>query len=132
MKVGRIEKVNSEIARVLSDAIQTRLNDPTFSHLISVNSVKTTADFRYAKIRIGFLDSKEKNKEEIISKLKKASGFFKKEIAENLKMRAIPELIFEIDDSIENSLRIEEILKTLIIPKEDDKDDMHENTEGID
>ena len=49
--------------------------------------------------------------------LKKSSGFIRSELAKRINLRNTPELIFEIDDSIEYGAKIDSILKE-ILPEE--------------
>lgn len=45
--------------------------------------------------------------------LKESVGFLKSKIAESVNLRVTPELVFVIDDSLEQGARIESILKDL-------------------
>ena len=45
--------------------------------------------------------------------LNAASGYLRNELFARLKIRAVPELIFVLDDSIEYGLKIDRILKEL-------------------
>ena len=55
--------------------------------------------------------------------LRNAEGFIKKEIGRNVKMRIMPKLIFELDDSVEESLRLEKILEEIKTKEEPVEDD---------
>ena len=46
--------------------------------------------------------------------LKNASGFIRSELARRIVLRYTPELIFEIDDSMEYGAKIDNILKEII------------------
>ena len=50
---------------------------------------------------------------------KKSSGFIRSELARSVNLRNTPELIFELDDSIEYGARIDSILKEILPKKED-------------
>ena len=52
--------------------------------------------------------------------MKKSSGFIRSELARNVNLRNTPELIFELDDSLEYGARIDSILKD-IMPKKDEQ-----------
>ena len=45
--------------------------------------------------------------------LKESSGFIRSQIAKNVNLRITPELVFELDDSLEYGARIDSILKDL-------------------
>lgn len=55
---------------------------------------------KYAKVFISRLGGDEE-KQETLSVLASASGFFRKELAKHLKLRYTPVLSFQWDDSIE-------------------------------
>ena len=50
--------------------------------------------------------------------LKQSAGFIRSELAKKVNLRNTPELIFEIDDSIEYGARIDSIFKE-ILPKDE-------------
>ena len=96
----RIERVNSLIRQEISQLLQRQVKDPRLGNFITVTQVSTSADLKYAKVFVSCIGSKEE-KQETLSVLAAASGFFRSELAGRLKLRYIPELIFQWDDSIE-------------------------------
>ena len=79
--------------------------------MISVTKVKVTTDLKYAKVYVSILNSK--NIKDTMDGLKKSSGFIRSELAKRVNLRNTPELIFEIDDSLEYGAKIDSILKDL-------------------
>ena len=96
----RIERVNSLIRQEISELLRRQVKDPRLDNLVAVTDVSTSPDLRYAKIFVSRIGSEEE-KQEILSVLAAASGFFRNELAKRLKLRHIPELSFQWDDSIE-------------------------------
>ena len=96
----RIERVNSLIRQEISELLRHQVKDPRLSNLIAVTNVSTSPDLRHAKIFISRIGSEEE-KQETLNVLVAASGFFRNELAKRLKLRHIPELSFQRDDSIE-------------------------------
>ncbi len=113
-RLGRIEE---EYRKELSQIIGYELKNPNVTGLISVTKVKVTNDLKYAKIFVSILNSK--NVKETLAGLKKSSGFIRSELARRVNLRNTPELIFELDDSLEYGARIDSILRD-IMPKKDD------------
>ena len=113
-RLGRIEE---EYKKELSQIIGYELKNPNVTGLISVTKVKVTNDLKYAKIFVSILNSK--NVKETLAGLKKSSGFIRSELARRVNLRNTPELIFELDDSLEYGARIDSILRD-IMPKKDD------------
>ena len=96
----RIERVNSLIRQEISQLLQRQVKDPRLGNFIAVTEVSTSADLKYAKVFVSRIGSK-KEKQETLSVLASASGFFRRELARRLKLRYIPVLSFQWDDSIE-------------------------------
>ena len=107
----KLERTNEDIKFCLSRLIPD-IKDPRISkyQMISVTRVDTTGDLRYAKVFLsvmGLEDEKEFKKG-----LKSASGWLRKELGSRLSLRYTPELVFEIDRSIEYGAHINEILES--------------------
>lgn len=113
---NRIGRIDEEYRKELSQIIAYELKNPNVTGMISVTKVKVTPDLKYAKVYISILNSK--NIKETMEGLKKSSGFIRSELAKRINLRNTPELVFEIDDSIEYGAKIDSILKE-ILPKEE-------------
>jgi ribosome-binding factor A len=100
MPSHHIERVNTLIQREASKLIQNVLRDPRLDQFISVTEVSASPDLRYAKIYVSCLDGEEKKKQ-ILAALNSASGFLRTELAKVVRLRRMPELLFEWDNSIE-------------------------------
>ncbi|MCL0046507.1 30S ribosome-binding factor RbfA [Dehalococcoidales bacterium] len=94
----RIERVNNLIRQEISELLQRQVKDPRLGSFIAVTEVSTSPDLRQAKI---FVSSINNEKQEILSVLAAASGFFRNQLARRLRLRRIPELSFHWDTSIE-------------------------------
>lgn len=116
---NRMERINSEIQKVVSLIINNEINDPRVGGFVSVLKVQTTQDLKFAKVYISVFGD---NKQEAFEALNKASNFIRKRLAQNINLREIPKLIFELDDGIEYSDKINKIIKSLDIkPLEDEE-----------
>jgi len=101
----RIERVNNLIRREISELLQRQVKDPRLGNFIAVTEVSASPDLRYAKIFVSCIGSMEE-RQETISALAAASGFFRNELGRRLKLRRIPELSFQWDDSIERGAHL--------------------------
>jgi ribosome-binding factor A len=95
----RIEQVNKLIRREISELLQRHVKDPRLGNFVAVTEVSTSPDLRYAKIFVSRIASEEE-KQETLSVLAAAAGFLRNELARRLRLRRIPKLSFEWDDSI--------------------------------
>lgn len=112
-RLGRIEE---EYKKELSQIIGYELKNPNITGLISVTKVKVTNDLKYAKVLVSILNAKD-IKETLVG-LKKSSGFIRSELARRVNLRNTPELVFELDDSLEYGAKIDTILKEIMPKKE--------------
>ena len=113
---NRINRIDEEYKKELSNIIDRELKDPNITGLISVTKVKVTTDLKYAKVYVSIMGSK--NLKDTMKGLKNASGYIRTELAKRINLRNTPEIIFEIDDSIEYGPKIHNILKEIIPKKE--------------
>ena len=116
MASARIGRINDDIQRILADRLR-QVKDPRVSDqgMITITRVDTTGDLRYAKVWLsvyGLKDEKEFKK-----CLKSASGWLRRELGSALKLVYTPELVFEVDHSIEYGAKISGILDNLNIPE---------------
>lgn len=114
----RLGRIDEEYKKALSQIIGYELKNPNVTGLISVTKVKVTNDLKFAKVYVSILNSK--NVKETLAGLKKSSGFIRSELARKVNLRNTPELIFELDDSMEYGARIDTILKE-ILPRRSDE-----------
>lgn len=108
----RLGRIDEEYRKEISNIISYKLKNPNVTGLISVTKVKVTNDLKYAKVYVSMINSK--SQKDTLAGLKKSSGFIRSELARKVNLRNTPELIFELDDSIEYGTRIDSILKEII------------------
>ncbi len=124
MASNRIARTNDDIQRVLSELLR-RVKDPRVQQgMISVTRVETTGDLRYAKVWLSVLG--QVDEKQFMKGLKSSSGWLRRELGEALDLRYTPELVFELDKSIEYGAHISQILSGLDI-KEDEAGDEHDD-----
>lgn len=115
---NRMDRVNETLRKEISMIIDQDLKNPNITGIISVTKVKTAVDFSTARVYISLLNCK--SKKNTLEGIKKASGYIRSELAKRVNLRYTPELIFEIDESIEYGSRIENILKEIMPSKEEE------------
>ena len=115
MAFNRTQRINGEMQRELASIFRT-IKDPGMSEFVSVVSVNVTKDLKYAKVYVSILNSK--NIKDTLTGLKKSAGYIRSELAKRVNLRNTPELIFELDDSLEYGAKIDTILKEIMPKKE--------------
>ena len=111
---NRQGRIDEEFRKELSQLISFELKEPSVTGMVSVTKVKVTPDLKYAKVSVSI----SKNIKETLAGLKKSSGFLRSELAKRINLRNTPELVFELDESLEYGARIDKILNDL---KKDNK-----------
>jgi len=108
---SRLDKINEELKREISNLINYKLHDPRITGMISVTKVKITPDLRYVKVYVSILNSS--NKELDLKALKSAAGFMRSEIAKEINLRVTPEISFELDETLEYGAHIDELIRRI-------------------
>ena len=120
----RLNKVNEELKKTVSQILEFEIKNSKVSGLISVTKASITPDFRYAKIYITILNSKSDSK--TLEGLKESAGFIRSRVAKVMNLRVTPELSFEIDNSLEYGNKIDKILNDLKEKEKEKKDNIQE------
>jgi ribosome-binding factor A len=103
--------VTEAIKREISFILDRELHDPRIG-MVTVTRVDLSDDLRHAKVYVSFLGGDEE-KARGLKLLKKARGHLRSELAGRLDLRVVPELAFLIDESAENYLRIEKLIRQI-------------------
>ncbi len=123
MAFKRYDRINEEIRKALSDIIRD-MKDPRISPLTTVMRAEATNDLKLCKVMISVYDKDDEVRRETVAQLNRAEGFIAREVGRRIDIRHIPTFEFRLDDSIEYSVRISEILNKLDAErKENGKDD---------
>ncbi len=109
---NRLDKINEELKRELSNIINYEVKNSNVTGLITVTKVKISPDLRFARVSVSIINSR--NIKQTLAGLKSASGFIRSRIAEKINLRVTPELVFEFDDSMQYGERIDTILKDIM------------------
>ena len=120
MASNKIARINDDIQRVLSAKLRD-IKDPRIQQgMISVTRVETTGDLRYSKIWLSVMGME--SEKEFRRGLRSASGWLRRELSSVLELRYTPELVFEIDHSIEYGAHINEVISSLDIRHDGDEE----------
>lgn len=112
----KIDRIASMLEKEIGYILMTEVKDPDIK-FVTVTSVKLASDLGYAKVYVTVLD--ENKKDETLRSLKAARGFIRRELADRVEIRHIPELDFVYDESIAYGKKIESMIEE--IHKEEEK-----------
>jgi len=104
----RLLRLQDQIQTEVAEMVSLELKDPRIG-FATVTRVNLTPDFRSAHIWVsapGEREAQEKTLEGLLS----AAGYLRHELSLRLRLRRVPELMFVLDHSAEDALRIESLL----------------------
>ncbi len=109
MKKNRLERINSLLKEVIFEVIQREVKNPHINTFITVTNVETSADLHHAKVSISLL-CPDAEKPKVLAALQSAAGFIAVHASKKVELRYFPELTFKLDNSLDEFIRIQEIL----------------------
>ncbi|MBS0624350.1 MAG: 30S ribosome-binding factor RbfA [Verrucomicrobia bacterium] len=111
MSERRIERLNSLLKEVISDVIRKSVKDPHLPELITVTKVEVTRDLSYAKVYVSVIESQRR--ETAIKVLNRAAGFIAQLASKEIILRYFPSLTFYLDTSLDDQIRIEQLIQEI-------------------
>tara|TARA_B100000809_G_scaffold47908_2_gene42569 strand:- start:12 stop:401 length:390 start_codon:yes stop_codon:yes gene_type:complete len=114
----RLLKVAQAIREVVSSAIVMDLQDPRIENA-TVTYVEVSGDLRQARVHISVM-GEEKQQRLCLHGLQHAAGFLQRKIAQRIDTRYTPKLEFTLDEGVQHSLEIQQLLGELL-PDEDEQ-----------
>lgn len=123
MKERRAARLAEEIREQVAELIAGKLKDPRIG-FVTVTRVELTSDQRLARILVGVLGDQQARKKTLAG-LQQATGFVRRELAQRLRLRFMPDIVFEYDRGLEATDRVARLLEEAQpagAPPEDDED----------
>ena len=108
----RPERVAETIKREMAEILTQRLRDPRLGAMISVTDVEVTRDLSLARVYVSVLAA-DAERDRALEALTHSAGFVRHELAPRLGLREMPEIRFQLDTSIQQGARVEELLRRL-------------------
>ena len=119
MKI-KMERVNSELARQITKIIAEDVKDPRLHNaIVGVTKLYTTPDLKYAKVYLSIYAANDEERQEAYYTICRSKTFIRNMLKDSVQIRLLPEFNFIIDDSVDYSIKIDEILNK--IKKQDEQ-----------
>lgn len=114
MTTNRMQRVEETLRRGVADALLFgNFNDPRLQGAnVSVTGVKVDTELTLARVFVDVL-SEGRDRATVLAGLRSAAGAIRRELQGRVQLRRIPDLRFEVDESIARGHRIESILSDL-------------------
>jgi len=106
-------RVGESILRILAEVLRISVRDPRIDH-VTLTGIRLTDDLKQARI---FFSIHSPSSEDFVTPedaqkgLESASGYLKRELAKQMQLRKMPDLIFQYDGSMQQAARIESLLE---------------------
>jgi ribosome-binding factor A len=84
---------------IVAEAIRDRLNDPRIPVITSITRVEVSDDFAVARVFVSVMAA-EPQRKLCLTALRSAAGLLRHELAPQLRLRKIPTITFELDESL--------------------------------
>ncbi|MBU0997449.1 MAG: 30S ribosome-binding factor RbfA [Firmicutes bacterium] len=107
VKVDRLETL---IQRVVADEIMNHVKDNV--GFITITGVRVTNELSFMYVYYTVFGTEE-NVAKTKEALERAKGFIKNQVAVRVKMRKVPDLIFKYDDSFQQGMKVDKIIKEI-------------------
>lgn len=106
---NRSERVGGQLRRELAQLVQMEVKDPRVG-FVGISDVEVTRDLAHAKVYVTVFE--EEKAAETIAALKHAAGYLRRRLGQEMRIRAVPELHFLHDASVETGARMDELIAT--------------------
>jgi ribosome-binding factor A len=117
----RTDQVGEAIREEIAGLVARGLKDPRIG-FVTITRAQVTSDLRQARIFFGVLGD-EKQKEKTLAGLQQAAGFIRHELGKRLRLRFLPDLIFQYDVGLEATDRVARLLDETRAASEGDESD---------
>ncbi len=111
MASNRIIRINDEIQKSLATSLRTVKDPRVADTMISITRVETTPDLRYTKVYVSILQ--EERAQEAMKGLKSASGYLRRQLGSDVRLRCVPEIVWSLDDSITYGAKMLALINSL-------------------
>jgi ribosome-binding factor A len=107
----RKDRVASEIKKAVSYILEVESGNERLKG-ITLTDVEMTPDLRIARVFVSSQNSSMSEKD-TLKELNNAKGFIKKNLSKRVRIKYMPQIEFEYDDSIEYGFKIDTILNEI-------------------
>lgn len=107
----RTERVADLIKNEISRLLLREVRDPRIG-FVTITGASVSQDLKTVRIHVSVLAGPEARLESLKA-LNAASGFFRRALFKNLRLRFAPTVSFHLDESLDRSERIERVLRQI-------------------
>jgi ribosome-binding factor A len=109
MEYKRSDRVADLLLELVSQLLTKEVSDPRIGQ-ITLTGVEVSQDLKHARIFFSLLTG-DRQKAEVLSGLKSATGFIRARVAKEIKLRFVPAIEFVYDETQDRVRHIEDLLQ---------------------
>lgn len=109
----RIQRINSLLKEVISEVLQRDLKSHDLPEFITITEVETSKDLRHAKVYFSLIEDDRDKKLATVDLLQERAGAIAVLASKKVTMRYFPSLTFKLDESLDEYLKIDSLLRGL-------------------
>lgn len=106
----RAQRIAEQIRHELAVILMREMKDPRI-HDVTLTAVEVSPDLEHAKVWFTVLMGEPA---EVTKALAHAGGFLRTELAHRLRMRTVPRLTFQHDESVERGARLSRLIEKAV------------------
>ena len=112
MESTRQKKIARLLQKELADIFLKKNNELAHGKLVTVTSVRVSPDFSFAKVFISIFPST--NQQDVLNSIETHSARIRFELGNKIRsqLRIVPEIAFQLDDSLDYIDKIDKLLKS--------------------
>lgn len=111
----RIDRINGLLRQEISQLLSRQIKDPRLAGVVSITQVETSGDLRTARVFLSVLGD-HTAKQTALEGIQSAAAFLRHELRDRLTLRYVPLLHFVLDDSIERTDHLLQIMDRIKKP----------------
>ena len=105
---SRTRRVGEQMQRELAVLIRDEVKDPRVG-MVTVNDVEVSRDLAHAKVYITVLGD-PRQQVATLEALAGAAGFLRRQLGQRMLLRAVPQLHFHYDESVERGSHLSQLI----------------------
>jgi ribosome-binding factor A len=106
----RMRRIDEALKEIIGTALTQELKDPRIG-FVTLTGVETASDLSHAKVFVSVY-GKQAEKDATLEGLRAARPYLQRLIGDELPLRRIPTLEFVYDESVDQGMRIQALLKS--------------------
>ncbi len=120
MKEKREKRLEKEISKLVYELLTTRIKNPDITEMFSITGAKVTSDLEIAYIYVSVFSTNSERADKTFKAICDSAFELRKHLAHEMRIRTVPKLVFQKDNSFEYGEKIDRIISGFTYGEHDD------------